>query len=69
MSEKLRVALCGAGDFGPQFSRYIAEFAELVAVCDPGETARNEFAANAGEDPRDVRHGRVLADGVEQAER
>jgi predicted dehydrogenase len=37
----------GAGDFGPQFARYVAEVGEVVAVCDPSPAGRARFH-NAG---------------------
>lgn len=47
-SRRLRFALCGTGDFGPEFARYINEVAELVAVCDPNPQARQNFAHKTG---------------------
>ena len=48
MSSSLRFGLCGAGDFGPQFAKYIREFAELVAFCEPTEARRTAFASESG---------------------
>jgi predicted dehydrogenase len=45
---RLRVALFGAGEFGKEFSRYIAEVAALVAVCEPDPATRAQFAAATG---------------------
>ena len=45
--DKLRFALFGLGDFGPQFAHYLNEVAEVVAVCDPSAAARARFVDNS----------------------
>jgi predicted dehydrogenase len=45
---KLRVAMFGTGDFGPVFTKYVNEFAELVAVCDPNPQGLARFAQVSG---------------------
>jgi len=47
-TKRLRVAMFGTGDFGPEFAPYVNEFAELVAVCDPNPQARARFAEKTG---------------------
>ena len=60
---KLRVAMFGAGDFGPHFARYVNAFAELVAVCDPDPAGRARFARETGLDLREFDHpARLLAE-------
>ena len=60
---KLRFALFGAGDFGPQFAHYIQEVAELVAVCDPQPQARERFVRQTGLRLPDFEHPeRLLAE-------
>lgn len=48
ISNKVRFALIGTGNFGPWFSRYLNEVGELVAICDPSERAREGFFAATG---------------------
>ena len=48
MPDRLRFALFGSGDFGPQFASYINEYAEVVAVCDPSSEARGRFSEQTG---------------------
>jgi len=50
---RLRFAVFGAGDFGPQLARYINEVAEVVAVCDPNPAARASFRRELGQNIRD----------------
>ena len=47
-NEKLRFAVCGTGDFGPQFARYLNEVAEVVAICDPSPQSREYFNNETG---------------------
>ena len=48
MDLPIRFGLCGAGSFGPQFARYINEFAKLVAFCEPNEESRRAFQLESG---------------------
>src|SRR3954447_8704102 len=53
----------GAGNFGAFFARYINEFAELVAICDPSPQARKRFAEVSGlKLPEFDDYARLLAD-------
>ena len=63
--QKLRFGLCGAGRFGPQFARYVNEFAEVVAVCDPSSDARAQFADQTGLDLPDFDDHEKLLGNVE----
>lgn len=47
-SQKLRFAICGVGDFGPELAGYIEEVAEVVAICDPNPEARDMFQERSG---------------------
>ena len=47
-NEKLRFAVCGTGDFGPQCARYLNEVAEVVAICDPSPQSREYFNNETG---------------------
>jgi len=44
----LRFALFGTGDFGPQFSRYIGEVGQLVAVSEPDPQRLAAFVEQTG---------------------
>ena len=60
--KKLRFGLCGAGNFGPYFTPYIKEIADLVAICDPSPDARARFARETGLDlPGFDDHEKLLA--------
>ena len=49
MSDRqLRFAVFGAGDFGPQFSGYIAELGDVVALSEPNPEARDRFGEITG---------------------
>ena len=62
-TRRLRFALFGTGDFGPQFARYIQEVADVVAVCDPKPEARANFARQTGLHlPEFDHHLRLLAE-------
>ena len=51
MSDKrLRFAVFGSGDFGPQFARYISELGDVVAVSDPDPDVRTRFVEVTGLD-------------------
>ena len=66
MAEKrLRVGLIGTGDFGPHFAPYINEFAELVAICDPSEAGRANFAEHTGLELPGFDHHEKLLDEVD----
>lgn len=47
-NRQLRIALVGTGDFGAEFSQYVDEVAQLVAVCDPSLSALALFAKASG---------------------
>ena len=38
--KRLKFAVFGSGDFGPQFARYISELGDVVAVSDPDPDGR-----------------------------
>ena len=57
---RLRFALLGAGDFGPQFARIISEVAEVVAVCDPDRHRRQQFCEETGLDVTGYNHHEQL---------
>lgn len=40
---RLRVGICGAGDFGSYFAPFVSEVAEVVAVCDPNPAMLQAF--------------------------
>jgi len=61
-NRKLRFAMCGVGDFGPYFAKYINEVAELVAMCDPNPAARVRFKKMTGLQPAEFdNHKQLLA--------
>ena len=62
---KLRFALFGTGDFGPQFAQYVNEFAELVAVCDPDRHARAGFVETTGLELLEFNHHEQLLEDVD----
>jgi UDP-N-acetylglucosamine 3-dehydrogenase len=47
-SRKLRVAMIGTGNFAPCFAPFVAEVAEIVAICDPHAKGRAHFAEVTG---------------------
>ena len=47
-NRKLRFAVFGLGDFGPELTGYIAEVADVVAICDPNPEARAQFQETTG---------------------
>jgi predicted dehydrogenase len=47
-NERLRFAVFGAGDFGPQFAGYIAELGDVVALSEPNPDARARFGEITG---------------------
>ncbi len=63
--DKLRFALFGLGDFGPEFVRYLNEVAEVVAVCDPSVKARVRFGETTGLDLPAFEHYAELLDRVD----
>ena len=65
MTDRLRFALFGSGDFGPQFARYINQVADLVAVCDPSPDARRRFAEQTGLEIAEFADPDTLFDSVE----
>ena len=63
LPRKLRFALIGTGNFAPWFARYLNEVGELVAICDPSESARSRFFAAAQlEVPGYASNERMFAD-------
>ena len=56
-NKKLRFAVCGTGDFGPQFARYLNEVAEVVAICDPSPQSREYFNNDLTDYPQTNLHG------------
>ncbi|MFN7992424.1 MAG: Gfo/Idh/MocA family oxidoreductase [Bryobacteraceae bacterium] len=50
MRDKVRFGIFGAGDFGPSFSKYIGEVADVVAVCDPSPASIERFRTHTGWD-------------------
>ena len=58
---RLRFALFGTGNFGPELARYICEVADLVAVCDPHPQSRKNFIARTNLQVREFDdHQRLL---------
>lgn len=49
-NRRLRFGVFGLGDFGPSFSKYIGEVADVVAVCDPSSGAVQRFRDQTGWD-------------------
>ena len=63
MSDRLRIAQFGLGDFGPEFARYVLEIADIVAVCDPSLEARQQYAERTGVDaPQFDDHQRLFSE-------
>jgi predicted dehydrogenase len=62
---KLRFALVGAGNFAPFFAPYIAEVADLVAICDPRSEARADFMRKTGGKLPEFEHHEQLLSGIE----
>ncbi len=48
MNHRLRFALFGTGNFSTVFGKFIAEQAEVVAICDPSKESRLRFAKATG---------------------
>ena len=65
MPDRLRFALFGSGDFGPQFASYINECAEVVAVCDPSSEARRRFSEQTGMKVASFSDPQTLLDSVD----
>ena len=65
MPDRLRFALFGSGDFGPQFASYINECAEVVAVCDPSSEARKRFSEQTGMKVASFSDPQTLLDSVD----
>ena len=61
----LRFALFGTGDFGPQFSRYIGEVGQLVAVSEPDSNRLAAFVEQTGLDLDQYTDHQSLLDGTD----
>ena len=62
---RLRFALFGTGNFGPELARYIHEVADLVAVCDPNPQSRKSFIARTNLQAREFDDYQNLLDEEE----
>ncbi|MBM3189660.1 MAG: Gfo/Idh/MocA family oxidoreductase [Chloroflexi bacterium] len=63
-ARRLRFAVIGVGDFGPQLLQYINEVADVAAICDPSPASRSRCREQTGLNLAEFEEHETLLDRV-----